>query len=150
MERKRPVVLHAPSKRWTKGSNRVLPVLEEMHERGVIDFQLLEGCSWSEVRERVKSADIIVDQFSIGAYGTFACESMAAGRPVLCYISDEVEAAMGPLPIVNATAKTLRTALESLLDDPARAAEIGQESAVFVREHHDGRRTAAALSRFLV
>ncbi|WP_236654307.1 glycosyltransferase [Streptacidiphilus anmyonensis] len=149
LERKRPVVVHAPSKRWTKGSGRILPVLEELHDKGAIDFQLLEGVPWEEVRRRIKSADIVVDQFAIGAYGTFSCEAMAAGRPVLCYISDEVSSLTGPLPIVNATSATLREAVESLLDDRAAGARIGAESLAFVRENHDGRRTAAALSSFL-
>lgn len=149
LERKRPVVVHAPSKRWTKGSGRILPVLESLHDKGAIDFQLLEGVPWEEVRRRIKTADIVVDQFAIGAYGTFSCEAMAAGRPVLCYISDEVEAVTGPLPLVNATSATLREAVESLLDDRAAGARIGAESLAFVRENHDGRRTAAALNSFL-
>ncbi len=33
MERSRPVVVHAPSKRWTKGTEKVVPVLEEMDRR---------------------------------------------------------------------------------------------------------------------
>jgi glycosyltransferase involved in cell wall biosynthesis len=143
------VVLHAPSRRWTKGSDRIIPVLEEMHESKLIDFQLLEDSSWEEVRDRVKKADIVVDQFSIGSYGTFTCESMAAGRPVVCHISDEVEAVTGPIPVVNATARTLRSALEALLDDPAEGARLGAASVLFAREHHDGRRTATALNGFL-
>ncbi len=41
-----------------------------------------------------------------------------------CYISNEVEAVTGPMPIINATAATLRTAVESLLDDRAHGAGI--------------------------
>lgn len=149
MERKRPVVLHAPSRRWTKGSNRIIPTLEEMHESKLIDFQLLENSSWEEIRDRIKSADVVVDQFSIGSYGTFACEAMAAGRPVICHLSPEVEAATGSIPVVNATAATLRTALESLLDDPAEAARLGAASVEFARDYHDGRRTVQAFSAFL-
>ncbi|WP_256103334.1 glycosyltransferase [Streptomyces sp. ODS05-4] len=150
MERRRPVVLHAPSKRWTKGTDRVLPVLEELDARGVIEFRLAEGVDWTRMREMIQDADVVVDQFSIGAYGTFACEGMAAGKPVVACLSPTVEKALGEgHPVVNAGPGTLREALESLLDDRHAAALLGERSARFAREHHDGTRTAEVLSDFL-
>ncbi|MCM2393288.1 glycosyltransferase [Streptomyces albipurpureus] len=150
MERKRPVVVHAPSARWSKGTDRVLPLLEDLNARGVIDFQLAENVAWSRVRELVMDADIVIDQFAIGAYGTFACEGMAAGKPVIAYLDEESIAASGVTPpIVNATPQTLASVMERLLDDPEATARIGRESADYVREYHDGTATVAALDSFL-
>ncbi|MEE1753596.1 glycosyltransferase [Streptomyces sp. SP18CS02] len=150
MERERPVVLHAPSKRWTKGTDRALPVLTELHDRGVIEFRLAEQVDWTEMRELVKDADIVVDQFAIGSYGTFACEGMAAGKPVVAYLTETVAEALGEdNPVVNATPDSLRTALESLLDDRHATALLGERSARFARKYHDGTRTAAVLADFL-
>ncbi|MFF9863900.1 glycosyl transferase family 1 [Streptomyces sp. NPDC013953] len=150
MERRRPVVLHAPSKRWTKGTDRALPVLRELDDRGVIEFRLAEQVDWTEMRELVKDADIVVDQFAIGSYGTFACEGMAAGKPVVAYLTETVAATLGEdNPVVNATPDTLREALESLLDDRDGTARLGERSARFARKYHDGTRTAAVLADFL-
>ncbi|MER6999064.1 glycosyltransferase [Streptomyces sp. NPDC000410] len=150
MERERPVVLHAPSKRWTKGTDRIVPVLTELHDKGVIEFRLAEGIPWTEMRELVRSCDLVLDQFTTGSYGTFAVEAMAAGRPVIGYISDEVKAVTeGALPIVNATPDTLRTVIESLLDDRAATARVGHASVGFARTHHDGTRTAQVIKAFL-
>ena len=150
MERKRPVVLHAPSKRWTKGSDRILPTLTELHDRGVIEFRLAEGIPWSEMRELVRTCDLVLDQFTTGSYGTFAVEAMAAGRPVVAAIGDEVKAATdGALPIVSATPDTLYEVVRSLLADREAAARIGRESVAFAHAYHDGTRTARVLSGFL-
>ncbi|MGW4200061.1 glycosyl transferase family 1 [Streptomyces sp. NPDC004726] len=150
LERARPVVLHAPSKRWTKGTDRALPLLNELHDRGVIEFQLAEQVDWTEMRERVRNADIVIDQFAIGSYGTFACEGMAAGKPVMAYVAEEVRERCAPdLPIVNTTTATLRETLQRLLDDRAAAAEVGARSAEFARKYHDGTKTAEVLSEFL-
>ncbi|WP_019886255.1 glycosyltransferase [Streptomyces purpureus] len=150
MERKRPKVLHAPSARWTKGTDRILPLLEDLNDRGVIEFQLAEGVSWSEVREMVLDADIVIDQFAVGAYGTFSVEGMAAGKPVVAYIDeDSIEACGVTPPIVNATPQTLGEAMERLLDDREATARIGRESAAFARKYHDGTATAVALDSFL-
>ncbi|MEV7625542.1 glycosyltransferase [Actinoplanes sp. NPDC089786] len=150
MERPRPKVLHGPSQRWTKGTDRILPTLNRLHDKGAIELVLAERVSWDEIREMVKSCDIVVDQFAVGSYGTLAVEAMAAGRPVVGYLDERVHAAAGVQPpIVNATPDTLGAALESLLDDPSRTAKIGFESAAYARDTHDGRRTAQAFAGFL-
>ncbi|MFC7243398.1 glycosyltransferase family 4 protein [Catellatospora aurea] len=150
MQRKRPIVMHAPSKRWTKGTDRILPSLTRMHKRGVIDLRLAEGIPWEQMKDLVQESDIVLDQFTTGAYGTLGCEAMAAGKPVVAYISERVSQAVGPdLPIVSANPNNLVSVLESMLNDPAGTARIGAASARFAREFHDGRRTAAALATFL-
>ncbi|SCL32180.1 Glycosyltransferase involved in cell wall bisynthesis [Micromonospora pallida] len=150
LRRRRPVVLHAPSKRWTKGTEQILPVLTSLHDEGVIDLRLAEKMPWTELRDLVRSADVVLDQFALGSYGTFAVEAMAAGRPVLAYLHDEVVTLMDePPPIVNATPQTLRDELTALVADPRRAARIGAESVEYAREYHDGRRTARVFEEFL-
>ena len=150
MERRRPVVLHAPSARWTKGTDRIMPVLEDMQERDAIEVRLAEGVAWAEMRDMVQDADVVIDQFTTGAYGTLSCEAMAAGRPVVAYLSEQVKDAIGPdLPIVSATPATLREALESLIDDRDRAAKIGMASADFALKYHNGEWTARVLDAFL-
>lgn len=150
LERSRPVVLHAPSKRWTKGTELFLADLEEMDARGLIELRLIEGVPWAEMRENVKSADIVVDQVAIGSYGTLACEAMAAGRPVIAHLTDTVIAAFdGPSPLVDTDPLGVRATVERLLDDPAGTVEIGRRAAEFARRVHDGRRSAAVLSAFL-
>jgi glycosyltransferase involved in cell wall biosynthesis len=150
MVRPRPVVLHAPSRRWTKGTGRILPVLREMEEQGLIELQLAEGVDNADLMNMVKDADIVCDQFTTGSYGTFAVEAMAAGKPVIATISETVlKATGGELPIVSATAGALREAITSLLGDPDRARRIGAASTQFAREYHDGRRTSLAFTEFL-
>ncbi|MFF3123564.1 glycosyltransferase family 4 protein [Streptomyces sp. NPDC057908] len=150
MERKRPIVLHAPSKRWTKGTDRIMPVLTELHDKGVIDFRLAEGIPWADMQALVKESDLVLDQFTTGSYGTFAVEAMAAGKPVIGYISDAVKATTnGELPLVSATPDTLREVLGYLIDDREGTAAIGRASVEFARTYHDGRWTAQVLNGFL-
>ncbi|MEV8069351.1 glycosyltransferase [Streptomyces sp. NPDC085995] len=150
MERKRPLVLHAPSKRWTKGTDRIMPVLTELHDKGLIEFRLAEGIPWAEMRELVQSCDLVLDQFTTGSYGTFAVEAMAAGKPVVAYISEGVKAATdGALPIVDATPDTLREVVEKLVDDREGTIAAAARSAEFARTYHDGTWTAQVLSDFL-
>lgn len=150
LERPRPIVLHAPSKRWTKGTDRFAGALQELHDRGVIEFDLVEGLPWTQMRERVQNADIVVDQFAVGAYGTFACEAMAAGKPVIAWLNDHVAQVVGEeSPIINSTPEKVVDAISALLDDREHGARIGQQSLDYVRRIHDGRRAAEVLAPFL-
>jgi hypothetical protein len=148
--RRRPVVFHAPSARWSKGTDLFLPDLEEMDARGVIELRVAEGVPWAEMRELVRSSDIVVDQVAVGSYGTLACEAMAAGKPVIAHLTETVITAFdGPPPLVNTEPTGVRATVEQLLDDRDGAAEIGVRARDFARRVHDGRRSAALLRPFL-
>jgi glycosyltransferase involved in cell wall biosynthesis len=79
-------------------------------------------------------------------------EAMACGRPVLV---SEVAGARESLPpahvplclVPPGDAATLAHALIRLLQDPARARELGEQARLHARAEHDVRRTAAAFSR---
>ncbi|MGR6318385.1 glycosyltransferase [Micromonospora soli] len=150
MERARPLVLHAPSKRWTKGTDRILPAMQALHDKGVIELRLAEGVAWAEMRELVRECDLVLDQFTTGSFGTFAVEAMAAGKPVVAYLSEQVTKTVGgDLPIVNASPANLTEVVESLLDDRDATAKIGLASAEYARAYHDGTWTARQLASFL-
>ena len=79
-----------------------------------------------------------------------ACEAMAAGRPVVAYLSNTVKEVVGPeLPIIDATPATLSGVLQGLLEDRDRAAKIGVASVDFARKYHSGAWTARVLANFL-
>lgn len=150
LERPCPVVLHAPSKRWTKGTDRLLPVLQDLHDRRIIELRLVESLPHHEMVQQVWDADIVVDQLVMGTYGTFSCEAMAAGKVVVAYLSESVHRAVGVRPpIASATPTTVGKTIESLLDDRPAAAALAAEGIRYVREHHDGRQTAAVFDGFL-
>ncbi|WP_241378523.1 hypothetical protein [Glycomyces sp. L485] len=150
MERRRPVVVHAPSKRWTKGSAHIVPVLERLHERRVIEFRLVEGVPSDQMRRSIHDADIVVEQIGIGTYSAFACEAMAAGKPVMAYMHpSNVERMSVVPPVVGIEPDTLSERLEMLIGDPAGTRRLGSESLQFARMVHDGRWSAERLQTFL-
>jgi glycosyltransferase involved in cell wall biosynthesis len=150
MQRQRPLVIHAPSRRWTKGTDRILPVVQDLADRGIIEFRLIEGVPWNKMVDLITGADIVIDQLVMGSYCALACEAMAAGKPVIAFLDEQVHERLGVRPpIVNATPATLRVAIDQLLSDRDGAVELGLQGIQYVREYHDGRRTAEAFRAFL-
>jgi glycosyltransferase involved in cell wall biosynthesis len=145
-DRARPLIVHAPSSRRRKGTEHVLAAVEALDA----DLELVEGLHHDEAFERYRAADIVVDQLNAGWYGLFAIEAMALGKPVVTFLHDEAvrrtEDAFGTrVPIVSATAETLREALRPLVADAARRRELGAESRAYVERVHDVERVADRL-----
>jgi glycosyltransferase involved in cell wall biosynthesis len=145
-DRRRPLVVHAPSNREKKGTKWVI----EACARLPVDLDIVEDVPHDLARERYARADIVVDQLNAGWHGVFALECMALGKPVVTYLRPELveRAARGygvRLPIVPATKETLADALQPLVDNPALRREIGAASRAYVELVHDIDRIADRL-----
>jgi hypothetical protein len=137
-ERARPLVVHAPSSRRRKGTDAVIAACEGLD----VDLELVEGLHHDEAFERYRAADIVVDQLNAGWYGLFAIEAMALGKPVVTFLHDEAvrrtEEAFGArVPIVSATAETLRERLLPLVESADERRRLGAASRTYVEKVHD-------------
>lgn len=133
----RPVVLHAPSHRATKGSDLVLAGLDALRTEG-LDFEvdLVEGVSHAEAMERMARADIVVEKLLGGDAGVTSLEALALGKVAVARIRDDVRREHPDLPVVSADPDTFTAALRDLLADPARRAELGAAGRAYVEREH--------------
>ena len=146
VDRERPVVVHAPSSRRRKGTEHVVAACADLP----VDLEIVEGLHHDEARRRYENADIVVDQLNAGWYGLFAIEAMALCKPVVTFLHDEAvartEEAFGTkVPIVSATAETLRERLRPLVEDPGERRRLGAASRAYVEKVHDLDRIADRL-----
>jgi glycosyltransferase involved in cell wall biosynthesis len=137
-EKKRPVIVHAPSSRRRKGTEHVVAAVEGLDA----DLRVVEGLTHDEAFELYREADIVVDQLNAGWYGVFAIECLALGKPVVTFLHDEAvrrtEEAYGvEVPLVSVTAETLRERLRPLVEDAALRHQIGAASRAYAERLHD-------------
>jgi glycosyltransferase involved in cell wall biosynthesis len=156
LERERPVVVHAPSSQALKGSAVIDPVLTALEAEGLIEYCRLgvrpdgEIAGREEVVERLRTADVVVDQLGLGLYSTLSCEAMAAGRLVLAQVGDAIRGrSPEPVPIVEIDAATLEETVRRVVDDRESYRQVAKQGAEFALRYHDGRAAAAALAPFL-
>jgi glycosyltransferase involved in cell wall biosynthesis len=140
-------IVHAPTDREIKGTRYLLAAVERLKAEGApVTLQVLEGVPAADVPAFVGAGDIVVDQLMIGAYGTFSVEAMAAGRPVICRIREDLRPHYAPdLPIVSADPATIYDALAALIADPARRAALGQAGVAYATRVHEMHRVAEAV-----
>jgi hypothetical protein len=147
-ERRRPVILHAPSSRRRKGTEHVVAACAALDA----DLEIVEGLRHDAAFERYRNADIVVDQLNAGWYGVFAIECLALGKPVVTFLHEEAvrrtEEAYGvEVPLVSATAETLRERLRPLVEDAALRRQIGAASRAYAERLHDVDAIAGQLVR---
>lgn len=131
-----PLVIHAPSSRELKGSWFVEEAVETLQAQG-LDFRYEEvtDLPHEEAVERYRQADIIIDQLLIGWHGALSLEAMALGKPVICYIRDDLDA--GDIPIANANPDTVTEVLRDLLENPEKRVSLGIRGRNYVENNHD-------------
>lgn len=133
----RPIIAHAPNHRLTKGTDFLLKSVENLRARGVeLELMMVERVPHDEALYRYRQADIIADQFCIGAFGMFALEGLALGKPVLTYLDQEHLAdPLFNLPLVNTNADNLDQVLAVLLQVPVLRERLGKAGRIAVERY---------------
>jgi hypothetical protein len=126
--RAKPRIVHAPNHRFIKGTDSLIVATDRLREAGMeFDLTLVEKVPRPEALRLYADADIIADQLCIGAFGVFALEGLALGKPVLAYLDEEhLGDPVFNLPIVNANPDNLERVLAALLAVPELRARIGR------------------------
>jgi glycosyltransferase involved in cell wall biosynthesis len=147
LAKKKPLIVHSPSAINAKGTNFILPVIEELKQDLDFEFVLLHNIPRKEVLDTIKNADIIIDQLIIGSYGMAAVEAMAHGKPVLSYLMPAVFDAGIPedCPIVNTNIDNLKINLKRLITDVQYRYDTGVKSRAYVEQYNDADKIADQL-----
>ena len=107
LDRPVPLVVHAPSTPWLKGTDQVLATLQPLADAGRIELRLVTGMPPAQAAELIRSADVVVDQVLLGLYGVLACEAMSAGRLVLGNVGERLRSRVpADLPVIEVTPRT--------------------------------------------
>jgi glycosyltransferase involved in cell wall biosynthesis len=140
-------IVHAPSAARLKGTRFIQDAIERLRARGLdIEFLLLTDMPHGTVLKELRKADIVIDQMLIGAYGVFAVEAMALGKPTICYIREDLLSKYpAELPIVNASIADLDRCILELVERSETWFEIAQKSRAYAYAYHD----AAVVARDL-
>lgn len=136
-------IVHAPSRRDIKGTKYVIEAVRALKNEGYgVNLILVENMPHNEVMEYYKQADIIVDQLVLGCYGMVSIECMALGKPVVCYLREDLKKYYKICPIVNADPQNLTEELRTLIEDCMLRKKISKRGRKYVERVHDARRIA--------
>jgi len=139
-----PHVVHAPSNRDVKGTDKVIAAMEKLSCEGIpFRFTLVEGLSNSEAKKIYETADLLIDQLFAGFYGGLAVELMALGKPVICYMRQEdfpgriTDEMINDFPVINSEPDQIYDVLKFwLTSNKDQLNSQGKKSRLFVEKWH--------------
>lgn len=136
-------ILHAPSNPEYKGTKYILAAIDKLKTEFDFEFRIIKDVSIEELYKEIENSDLIIDQMLVGFYGLFSIESMAMGKPVVCYIRPDIyEKLPTDMPVINADPDTLYTVLKDILSAPSKLIEIGKKSREYIEQYHNAEKTA--------
>ena len=139
LDNKRPLIIHSPTAKVGKGSDIIIPIIEDLKKHYEFDFLLLHDMSRAVVLETMEKADVFLDQIICGGYGMASMEAMSYGKPVMCFIMPEVFAAglSHECPIINTNPDNLKEQLIRIITNSTLRNDIGRKSRAYAEKFHD-------------
>jgi glycosyltransferase involved in cell wall biosynthesis len=136
----RPVRLaHAPSNRQIKGTDLIVEAVTQLQGRGLqVELIMVEHKPHVEALALCSTCDLAIDQVLVGAYGQYAVEMMALGKPTLCYIRDDLfQFYPADCPIIAASPDNVRQVLGEWITHPTWWPEAAAAGRAYVERVHD-------------
>jgi glycosyltransferase involved in cell wall biosynthesis len=100
-------------------------------------FEFIPRVAPDKVPHLIRSADIVVGQFALGALGLSELQAMSCAKPVICSFRYK-EAYPTPPPLCQAdTAEEVEEQLESLFQNREAGTLLGRKAREWVINHHD-------------
>jgi glycosyltransferase involved in cell wall biosynthesis len=144
-----PIIIHSPSNPEIKGTKYIEKAINNMREKGLkFEYKRLEKIPNDIAQNIYKKSDIIIDQLLIGSFGTLAIEGMGYGKPVVCYIMDDIKDNYCPdCPIFNANINNIEERLTTLVKDSNLRIELGKKGVEFVKKYLDNATILKAMEK---
>lgn len=144
--KKIPLIVHAPSDKKIKGTEYILKAICKLKKEYNFRIKLIHGLNHEKAKNIYEKADIIVDQLLGGSHGVFSIEAMALGKPVICYIREDLKSKYPEeLPIISANPENIYDVLKLLIEDAKFRHELGKKGRAYVEKYHDARKIAGEL-----
>ncbi len=104
-------------------------------EASAAGIRLLPHMSHDSFRQQLADADLVIGQISFGVLGLSDLEAMAQARPVLARFTAD-DAYGSAAPIANTAEADALGLVEDLLDNPSKAAALGEAARSWALQHH--------------
>ncbi|MCB0402023.1 MAG: hypothetical protein KDD41_08055 [Flavobacteriales bacterium] len=135
-----PVLVHATTNRDVCGTKYIIEAVDQLKREGLhFEFLIVENTPYQEAKDIYENkADVIIDQMIVGDFGTFCIEGMIYGKPVVCYLMDDLVQNHYPdCPIVNANIDNLAEKLKGLIENKQLRIDLGKAGINYVKTNFD-------------
>ena len=134
-------ICHAPTNRYYKGSDIIIPICKKLERENYnVKFILIENKTHDEVIQIKKQCDILVDQVGDRGgwgYGMSSIEAMSLGLCCVTQINNQVNKLIPHHPFISINNGNLYEKLNSLIKNKVQLEQIKKDSYEWVKLNHD-------------
>ena len=133
-------VCHSPTNRYYKGSKDIINICNKLHNKGEIEFILIENKTQKEVIDIKKSCDIYIDQIHNRGgwgYGMNSVESLSLGLVCLTELVEEYQKFIPDHPFIMVTKESLEKNIILLIQNKKDLLRKKNNSREWVEKYHD-------------
>lgn len=142
-------IVHASNHDGIEGTPYVEKAVARLKSEGYpVELIILRKVPHEEALQIFRDGDICVGKLMMGYYANFQIESMAMGKPTLCYFRDDLKLFAPDCPIVNTTPKDVYENLRRLCEDKNLREDLGRKGMEFVKKNHDNVEIGRKLLRY--
>lgn len=137
-------IIHTPNHRVCKGSEYVVDAVHQLQKEGLkVELKLIERMQNHEVREAMRQADILAEQFIHPAYSLSGIEGMASGLAVMANLDSEFYTRvyrrfsyLNECPILSTTLETMVDNMRLLVTRPDLRRQLGEAGRLYAVKYH--------------
>ena len=141
-ERNNPLIkiIHSPTNRKFKGTDKILPIIAEIEKERRIEFMLIENMDRNALLELKQTCDLAIDQvggeMGGSGYGKNSIENLSMGIPTFTEFSEDYLEFIPENPFIHSTIDTLKQNLLSLIDNAQLRKDKITEGRNWVEKYH--------------
>ncbi len=133
-------IIHSPTNRLYKGTDRILPVIEELKNDFDFEFILAENVSRDKLLEMKRNCDLSIDQvggvMGGSGYGKNSIENLSMGLPTITEFYDEYMEFIPENPFICCNIDTLKETLINIFKNRERLKEYSEKGRAWVEKYH--------------
>jgi glycosyltransferase involved in cell wall biosynthesis len=134
--RKIPLIIHAPTDPYKKGTDVILKTIEELRNEGLkFHFLLIRNMRKHRLLKLLSIADILVDEIILHGPGFMSLEAMASGCLAMTKHYKESPKEFQP-PLVSINEVNIKSELKYYIQNPNKRLEIITEARNYVEQHN--------------
>ncbi len=145
-------IIHSPTNRKFKGTDKILKVINEIDKLRQIEFILIENMERSKVLEIKSGCDLAIDQVGgeMGGtgYGKNSIENLSMGVPTFTEFTEDYLNFIQENPFIHSEINTLGENIIRLIDNEILRNEISISGRLWVEKYHSYNSVNAKLQEY--
>jgi hypothetical protein len=133
-------IIHSPTNRRFKGTNKILNVIEELKKEKDFEFLLIENMDRGKVLKLKRECNLAIDQVGgeMGGtgYGKNSIENLSMGLPTITEFTDDYLKFIPENPFITCNINNLKENLLKIIENPEILKSYSETGRKWVEKYH--------------